>query len=149
MYLNTLVNVEGARRKRRRVGRGNGSGIGKTCGVGHKGQKARTGVSIDGFEGGQMPLIRRLPKRGFNSRVSKNILVLTLKTVSRMINEKKITNVLNKEIVISLGLMRSKETKLKIINGNGLSSKIDIQCDAISSSAKSHIESLGGNVTIV
>ena len=127
MKLNELNLDKKVVRNKKRIGRGIGSGTGKTSGKGHKGQKSRSGVSINGFEGGQMPIHRRLPKRGFNNIFRKEYLPINLGTIQKLIDDKKISenNVINNEIFWNAGLLR-KKSKSKYWKGN-LKSKIKIE----------------------
>ena len=134
-----------------RVGRGIGSGKGKTCGRGVKGQKARSGVAIKAYEGGQMPLYRRLPKRGFNSiyKKEKNV-VINLDNISKLIENKKIDS--TKTLDLRKYLLNSKtpkKIKVKVLGSGDIKSKINILADQFSESAKSKIEKAGGTVEIV
>ena len=145
--LNTLTNLK---TKKIRVGRGIGSGKGKTSGRGVKGQKSRSGVAIQSFEGGQMPLYRRLPKRGFNP-VSKNVVaVINLGDLQNLIDNKKI----NAEEKISINtlkkskLFRKSINKFKVLSNGNFNSKIDIEADYSSKTAKEKIEKAGGQIII-
>jgi len=133
-----------------RVGRGIGSGKGKTSGRGVKGQKSRSGVAIKSFEGGQMPLYRRLPKRGFKKINKKNIAIINLVNLGFFLKNKKIKaeDEINKDYLIKKGLIRKKCDKLKILGKGDLKSKLKISTDFISESAKSKIEKAGGSVII-
>ena len=150
MKLNTL----GSRnlKFKKRLGRGIGSSKGKTSGRGHKGQKSRSGVAIKSFEGGQMPLYRRLPKRGFKSITNKkNIAVINLSKMQNIIDKQKIT--LNDNINISnlqkSRLINKKYKKLKLLGSGDLTHKLNIEVNSISKSAKEKIEKLGGKVTLI
>ena len=150
MELNTLTSK--TQKAKKRLGRGIGSSKGKTCGRGHKGQKSRSGVAIKSFEGGQMPLYRRLPKRGFKSmKNKKNIAVINLTKIQEIIAKKKI--VLNNKINLSnlqkSKLINKKYRKLKLLGAGDLKQKLDIEVNAISKSAKEKIENLGGKVTLI
>ena len=150
MKLNTLHSKQAKSKKR--VGRGIGSSKGKTSGRGHKGQKSRSGVSIKNFEGGQMPLYRRLPKRGFNSFKNKeNIAIINLIRIQEIITKQK--TILNNKINLS-NLQKSKfinkkYRKLKLLGSGDLKQKLDIEVSFISKSAKEKIEKLGGKVTLI
>ena len=150
MKLNKLNSK--AIKSKKRLGRGIGSTKGKTCGRGHKGQKSRSGVAIKSFEGGQMPLYRRLPKRGFKSITSKkNIAVINLSRIQEIIIKQK--NILNDKINLT-NLQKSKfinkrHRKLKLLGVGDLKQKFDIEVNSISKSAKEKIEKLGGKVTLV
>ena len=150
MELNTL-NSKTTKSKKRR-GRGIGSSKGKTCGRGHKGQKSRSGVAIKSFEGGQMPLYRRLPKRGFNSiGGKKRIAIINLSRIQEIITKQK--NILNNKInLINLQkskLINKKHRKLKLLGAGDLKQKFDVEVNSISKSAKEKIEKLGGKVTLI
>lgn len=147
MRLNTLYNLEHFKKKSKRVGRGIGSGKGKTCGSGHKGQKARTGVAIKGFEGGQMAIIHRLPKRGFKNFRRIEFKVINVDQIEKLIKN----NVLNPEKITKLdllncGLISAFYRPVKILAKGDLTHKINIEIDGCSLSAKEKIESLGGTV---
>ena len=145
--LNTKVS-----KSKKRLGRGIGSSKGKTCGRGHKGQKSRSGVAIKSFEGGQMPLYRRLPKRGFRSmKDKKSISLINLSRIQEIINKQ--SNVLNNKINLEnlkkAKLINKKFTKLKLLGSGDLKKKIDIEVNSISKSAKVKIEKLGGKVILI
>jgi large subunit ribosomal protein L15 len=147
--LNTLFNVPGSKKPRKRVGRGNGSGTGRTCGRGEKGQKSRSGVAIK-TEGGQMPLIKRLPKRGFSCDKSVDYTVISLTTIEKLIETKHIDakNTINKELLASIGYIRNKDVPVKLLGGiDKISHKLVIELDACSASAKSVVENAGGKVS--
>ena len=145
--LNTLNNLK---TKKIRVGRGIGSGKGKTSGRGVKGQKSRSGVAIKSFEGGQMPLYRRLPKRGFNPINKKDLGVINLGDLQKLIDKKKINA--DKKININTfkktKLFRKSINKLKVLSNGDFNSKIDIEVDYSSKIAKEKIEKAGGQITI-
>ena len=150
MKLNTLISKN--YKKKKRVGRGIGSTKGKTCGSGMKGQKSRSGVSIKSFEGGQMPLYRRLPKRGFNSIKSKNkIALINLFNIQKIIDKQK--NILNNKINLSnlqkFKFINNKYNKLKLLGSGDIKEKFDAEVNFISSSAKDKIEKLGGKVSLI
>ena len=133
-----------------RVGRGIGSGKGKTSGRGVKGQKSRSGVSIKSFEGGQMPLYRRLPKRGFNPIGKKNIAILNLDKIQSFIDKKNIktSEVLNFNLLKKLKLINNRSSKLKILGTGNIKDKINIEADLASKSAVSKLEKIGGSIQI-
>ena len=145
--LNTLNNLK---TKKIRVGRGIGSGKGKTSGRGVKGQKSRSGVAIKSFEGGQMPLYRRLPKRGFNPLNKNNVAVINLGDLQNLIDNKKI----NAEEKISINtlkkskLFRKSINKFKVLSNGEFNSKIDIEVDYSSKFAREKIEKAGGQITV-
>ena len=151
MQLNTL-NLKTKKTKKKRLGRGIGSSKGKTCGRGHKGQKSRSGVAIKSFEGGQMPLYRRLPKRGFKSINKKKLVaIISLSRIQEII--KKHTTLFNDKInLLSLqksALINKKYKKLKLLGPGDLKDKLNIEVNSISKSAKEKIEKLGGKVTLI
>ena len=133
-----------------RVGRGIGSGKGKTSGRGVKGQKSRSGVSIKSFEGGQMPLYRRLPKRGFNPIGKKNIAILNLDKIQLFIDKKsiKISEILNSDLLKKLKLINQNSIKLKILGSGNIKDKINIEADLASKSAIEKLEKVGGSIQI-
>ena len=145
--LNTTGKVT---REKLRVGRGIGSGKGKTCGRGVKGQKSRSGVAIKAFEGGQMPLYRRLPKRGFNSFGKINIAIINLEKIQSFIDEKTLNpnDIINMELLIKLKLINKNSQKLKILGTGDVKSKVNIETDLISKSAVEKLEKAGGNVQL-
>ena len=150
MQLNTINT--GPKKKTKRVGRGIGSTKGKTSGRGHKGQKSRSGVAIKSFEGGQMPLYRRLPKRGFNSIHSKkNLATINLEKIQALIDNKKI--IPTKKITLSelqkMDLVNKKYKKIKILGKGDIKTKFDTDVNFISKPAKEKIEKLGGKVTLI
>ena len=133
-----------------RVGRGIGSGKGKTSGRGVKGQKSRSGVAIKSFEGGQMPLYRRLPKRGFNPIGKKNIAILNLDKIQSYIDKKNIktSDVLNRELLKKLNLIDKNSLKLKILGSGAIKDKINIEADLASKSAVEKLEKIGGSIQL-
>ena len=147
MKLNNLVKLN---KKKIRVGRGIGSGKGKTSGRGVKGQKSRSGVAIKSFEGGQMPLYRRLPKRGFNPIVKNKIAILNLDKIQTYIDKKniKITDTINKDLLKKLNLISKNSDKLKILGQGEIKTKINIVADLASKSALQKLEKIGGSIQI-
>ena len=133
-----------------RVGRGIGSGKGKTSGRGVKGQKSRSGVAIKSFEGGQMPLYRRLPKRGFNPIQKENIAILNLDKIQSFINKKTINtnDVLNSSSLKTLKLINKNSKKLKILGSGEIKDKINIEADLASKSALEKLEKIGGSIQL-
>ena len=133
-----------------RVGRGIGSGKGKTSGRGVKGQKSRSGVAIKSFEGGQMPLYRRLPKRGFNPINKKNIAILNLDKIQSYIDKKniKLTDTLNSDLLKKLRLINKNSIKLKILGSGEIKTKINIEADLASKSAIEKLEKIGGSIQL-
>ena len=146
----TLNTREKIKKKKIRVGRGIGSGKGKTCGRGVKGQKSRSGVAIKSFEGGQMPLYRRLPKRGFNSILVQKIAILNLEKIQSHINKKSIktSEVLNSALLKKLKLIDKNSNKLKILGKGEIKDKIDIEADLASKSAIEKLEKIGGSIQL-
>ncbi len=147
MKLNEIRDNKGARHSSKRVGRGIGSGKGKTSGSGEKGQKARSGVAIKGFEGGQMPIHMRLPKRGFNSLATKNIKTINLLDLQRLIDNKKIakTDLVDKELLVKLGIAKKSEI-VKLLGNGEITHKIKVKLDAYSKSAKEKLLAAGCEV---
>ena len=133
-----------------RVGRGIGSGKGKTSGRGVKGQKSRSGVAIKSFEGGQMPLYRRLPKRGFNPIGKKNIAILNLNKIQSYLDKKNIksSDTLNSDLLKKLKLINKNSKKLKILGSGEIKVKINIEADLASKSAVEKLEKIGGSLNI-
>ena len=133
-----------------RVGRGIGSGKGKTSGRGVKGQKSRSGVAIKSFEGGQMPLYRRLPKRGFNPIKKDNIAIINLDKIQSYIDKKSIktSDTLNSEVLKKLKLINKNSIKLKVLGSGEIREKIKIEADLASKSAITKLEKLGGSIQI-
>tara|TARA_A100001015_G_scaffold69951_1_gene77485 strand:- start:1311 stop:1763 length:453 start_codon:yes stop_codon:yes gene_type:complete len=133
-----------------RVGRGIGSGKGKTSGRGVKGQKSRSGVAIKSFEGGQMPLYRRLPKRGFNSLQKENIAILNLDKIQFFINKKTINtnDILNSSTLKKLNLINKNSKKLKILGSGEIKDKINIEADLASKSASTKLKKIGGSIQL-
>lgn len=128
-----------------RRGRGHGSGNGKTAGKGHKGQKARSGAPRPGFEGGQMPLYRRIPKRGFTNRNSKVIVGINLSALEVFENGTTVTV----ETLIEKGIVKNPKDGVKILGNGELTKKLDVKADAFSASAKEKIEALGGTAEVM
>jgi large subunit ribosomal protein L15 len=148
MELNNLIKIN---KRKIRVGRGIGSGKGKTSSRGHKGQKSRSGVAIKSFEGGQMPLYRRLPKRGFKSLNKKNIAILNLSRIQNIIEKKKIdlTSSLDIKILKEKKIISKKYLKLKILGTGDLKTKIDITANFASKHAQEKIHKAGGKLNII
>jgi large subunit ribosomal protein L15 len=149
MKLNTLSST--LSKSKKRLGRGIGSGKGKTSGRGHKGQKSRSGVAIKSFEGGQMPLYRRLPKRGFRSIKKKNIAVINLSKIQETITKNKIllNTKINLENLQKSKLIKNKYSRLKLLGSGDIKKKFDVEVNFISKSAKDKIEKSGGKVTLL
>ena len=146
----SLNNRTKINRSKIRVGRGIGSGKGKTSGRGVKGQKSRSGVAIKSFEGGQMPLYRRLPKRGFNPINKKNIAILNLEKIQSFVDKKKITtsDVLNSDLLKKFKLINKNSKKLKILGTGEIKDKINIEADLASKSAVEKLEKIGGSIQL-
>jgi len=145
MQLNSLIKLN---KKKIRVGRGIGSGKGKTSSRGHKGQKSRSGVAIKSFEGGQMPLYRRLPKRGFKSLKKINIAILNLSSIQKIVDIKRydLKNTLNLKILKEKKLINKKYLKLKILGSGELNKNVDITADYASKNAQKKVEKAGGKL---
>ena len=145
--LNSTVKVK---IKKMRVGRGIGSGKGKTSGRGVKGQKSRSGVAIKSFEGGQMPLYRRLPKRGFNPLKKENIAILNLDKIQKFIESKKINqdSEINIETLKKANIINKSCDKIKILASGDIKNKINLSVDSISANAKKKLEKVGGTITL-
>jgi len=150
MQLNSL-NPKNIKTKKIRVGRGIGSSKGKTAGRGHKGQKSRSGVAIKSFEGGQMPLYRRLPKRGFKSFKKNFIAMINVSKIQELITSKKINpnTKINLDELKKIKIINKKFKKLKILGSGDIKEKFDIEVNSASNSAKLKIEKLGGKVTLI
>ena len=148
--MSTLNTTGKVNKKKLRVGRGIGSGKGKTSGRGVKGQKSRSGVAIKAFEGGQMPLYRRLPKRGFNPIFRVNIAIMNLEKIQSYINEKTINSkdVINMALLIKLKLINKNSQKLKILGTGDIKDKVNIEADLISKSAVVKLEKAGGTIQL-
>jgi large subunit ribosomal protein L15 len=151
MKLNEIRDNAGARANRKRVGRGIGSGTGKTSGSGHKGQKARSGVSINGFEGGQMPIHRRLPKRGFNNIFRKQYVVLNIGALQAAVDAKKLDAKKNVDTAAlrAAGLVTKDKDGIRLLGQGELSAKLNIEVAGASASAIAAVEKAGGKVTIL
>ena len=145
MDLSNLSPAEGSRQSDNfRRGRGHGSGNGKTAGKGHKGQKARSGATRPGFEGGQMPLYRRLPKRGFNNRNTKDIVAINVSVLNRFEDGAEVTV----ESLLASGAISRAGDGVKILGNGELSKKLTVKVDAVSEGAKAKIEAAGGTVEV-
>jgi large subunit ribosomal protein L15 len=145
-----LNNREKINKSKIRVGRGIGSGKGKTCGRGVKGQKSRSGVAIKSFEGGQMPLYRRLPKRGFNPISKDQIAILNLEKIQTFIDKKTIDtkDVLNSDLLKKLKIINKNSSKLKILGTGEIKDKINIEANLASKSAVAKLEKIGGSIQL-
>ena len=148
MKLNTLIKTN---TPKIRVGRGIGSGKGKTSGRGMKGQKSRSGVAIKSFEGGQMPLYRRLPKRGFNNINKKYVAKINLDDIEMFLKNKRINSrdEITIKYLIDKKIIKKKYDKLKVLGTGDIKEKLKIKIDYISNSAKAKIEKAGGSVTVL
>lgn len=147
MNLSDLRPAEGSKHSGNfRRGRGHGSGNGKTAGKGHKGQKARSGAPRIGFEGGQMPLYRRLPKRGFKNRNSKEIVAINLSTLEKAFNDGDDVSV---EILIEKGVIKNPKDGVKILGNGELTKKLNVQANAFSATAAEKIQALGGKAEVI
>ena len=146
MDLSNLQPAEGSRQSNEfRRGRGHGSGNGKTAGKGHKGQKARSGAPRIGFEGGQMPLYRRIPKRGFTNRNTKEIVAINLDALERFEDGATVSV----ETLIEVGIIKNPRDGVKILGRGELTKKLNVQANAFSASAKEKIEALGGTAEVI
>lgn len=150
MELNTLVDNPGSRKNRIRPGRGVGSGKGKTAGRGYKGQKSRTGVSINGFEGGQMPIHRRLPKRGFVNIDRVENETVNLSELQRAIDAKTLdaSKAINAEVLRAAGLVRNRKAPVKLLAKGAVKAKLNLTVQKASKAAIEAIEKAGGSVTL-
>ena len=146
-----LNNLKKIKQKKLRVGRGIGTGKGKTSGRGVKGQKSRSGVAIKSFEGGQMPLYRRLPKRGFNSISKKETGALNLSEIQSFINSKRIktTDKIDLAFLKKLNIVKKKFKKLKVLGKGEIKEKLNLEVDYLSNSAKAKLEKSGSNIKII
>ena len=149
--LNNLLDLRKSRIKKKRLGRGTGSGRGKTSGRGHKGQKSRSGVSLKGFEGGQMPIYRRTPKRGFHNNFKKDFNILNLVDLQRLL-DKKIVNTndeINDDILLKKNIIKKKLNGIKILGKGEIKGKIRIRAAKASKSALKKIEKVGGKIELL
>ncbi|MGI9411514.1 MAG: 50S ribosomal protein L15 [Hyphomicrobiaceae bacterium] len=151
MRLNDIQDNSGAAKRRVRVGRGIGSGVGKTAGRGLNGQKSRSGVALKGFEGGQMPLYRRLPKRGFSKWRRKNFNALNIGALQAAIDTNRIdpTQPLDVKSLAAAGVVRRVKDGLRVLGGGELSAKIAITVDHVTPAAREAIEKAGGTITLI
>jgi large subunit ribosomal protein L15 len=150
MRLNELSNIDGARKPRRRLGRGIGSGKGKTAGRGHKGQKARAGSAIKGFEGGQMPIYRRLPKRGFHNIFGKDFELVNLGRLQLAVNVGRLdaSRPIGIAELKAAGLVRRPRDGIRLLAKGALTAKISIEVTGASKAAVAAVEKAGGSVTL-
>ena len=147
MKLNELSPAEGSKKAPKRIGRGHGSGQGKTAGKGHKGQKARSGKGMRvGFEGGQMPLQRRIPKRGFNNIFAKKIATVNLSTLNSKFDDGAVVDV---KALTDAGVVKNSFDAVKILGNEKIEKKLTVKVSAFSESAKSKIEAAGGKTEVV
>ncbi len=151
MKLNEVKDNEGAMPSKKRVGRGIGSGTGKTGGRGVKGQKARSGVAINGFEGGQMPIYRRLPKRGFKNIFAKEFVEVSLARLQAAVDAKKLDAkaVVNAEALVAAGVIRRAKDGVRVLSDGELKAKLKLEVAGASKAAAEKIEKAGGSLTIV
>ena len=146
MKLNELRATPGAMQEPKRIGRGHGSGNGKTAGKGHKGQKARSGGGVrPGFEGGQMPLQRRIPKRGFNNIFAKEIVAINLSSL----NSFEDGAVVDTQALLDAGIVKNNFDGIKILGNGNITKKLEVKAAAFSASAKEKIEAAGGKAEVV
>ena len=147
MKLNELSPAPGSKKGAKRIGRGHGSGWGKTSGKGQKGQKSRSGGSIrPGFEGGQMPLQRRVPKRGFNNIFAKNTVAVNLATLNRKFND---GDTVDANALVEAGVVKGSFDAVKVLGNGKLDKKLTVKVSAFSESAKAAIEAAGGKAEVV
>jgi large subunit ribosomal protein L15 len=152
MKLNELKPQEGSTKNRTRVGSGIGSGKGKTCGSGQKGQKSRSGVAINGFEGGQMPIYMRMPKSGFsNAAFTTNYAELTLGKLQEAIETKKVDakKTIDEDALVAAGVIRRKRDGVKLLTKGALTSKVDLKITKASKTAQAAVEKAGGKVEFI
>lgn len=152
MKLNELTPKDGSKKDRMRVGRGIGSGKGKTCGSGQKGQKSRSGVAINGFEGGQMPLYMRMPKSGFsNVAFRTNLSELTLGKLQEAIDTKKIDakKTVDEDALVAAGVISKKRDGIKLLTKGELKTKVDLKITKASKTAQAAVEKAGGKIEFI
>ncbi|HIQ80780.1 MAG TPA: 50S ribosomal protein L15 [Candidatus Scatavimonas merdigallinarum] len=146
MKLHELSPAAGSKKEAKRVGRGHGSGQGKTAGKGHKGQKARAGKGVrPGFEGGQMPLQRRVPKRGFNNIFAKNIVAINVGSLNKFEDGA----VVDTQALVDAGIVKNSFDGIKVLGNGSLNKKLEVKVAAFSASAKEKIEKAGGKAEVV
>lgn len=147
MKLNEIKDNEGARKSRKRVARGIGSGSGKTGGRGQKGQKSRSGVAVNGFEGGQMPIYRRLPKRGFKNPFAKEFAVVNLDTIQKAVDAGKLNAAdINIDALVNAGIIGKQLDGVRLLARGAITSNVNI---SVNSASKAAVEKAGGKVTVV
>lgn len=150
MKLNELRDNPGATKNRIRVGRGIGSGKGKTCGRGHKGQKSRSGVAVNGFEGGQMPIYRRLPKRGFKNYFAKEFAVVNLDNLQKAVDAGKLTaSSIDVDALMNAGIITKKLDGIRLLARGAVTTSITISVNSASKAAVAAIEKAGGKVNLI
>ena len=150
MKLNEIKDNEGARKSRKRVARGIGSGSGKTAGKGQKGQKARSGVAVNGFEGGQMPIYRRLPKRGFKNPFAKVYAVVNLDTIQKAVDAGKLSaNSIDMKALMESGIVSKKLDGIRLLARGAITTGVTISVNSASKAAVAAVEKAGGKVNIV
>ncbi|HEL8560658.1 TPA: 50S ribosomal protein L15 [Listeria monocytogenes] len=146
MKLHELKPSEGSRKERNRVGRGTGSGNGKTSGRGHKGQKARSGGGVRlGFEGGQLPLFRRIPKRGFTNINRREFAIVNLDVLNRFEDGTEVTP----ELLVETGIIRNEKSGIKILSNGNIEKKLTVKANKFSAAAKEAIEAAGGKTEVI
>ena len=150
MKLTDLRDNKGATKKRKRIGRGAGSGMGSTGGRGIKGQKSRSGVSLNGYEGGQMPLYMRLPKRGFHNINAKRHAIINLGLIQKFIDAKKLDakKPITEDVLVQSGLIRRKRDGVRVLAKGDISTKIDLTVTGASKAAVAAVEKAGGSVAL-
>lgn len=150
MKLNEIKDNEGARKSRKRVARGIGSGSGKTGGRGQKGQKSRSGVAVNGFEGGQMPIYRRLPKRGFKNPFAKVFAVVNLDTIQKAVDAGKLNAAeITVEALCNAGLITKKLDGVRLLARGAITSNVNISVNSASKAAIAAVEKAGGKVSVI
>ena len=150
MKLNEIRDNEGARKSRKRVARGIGSGSGKTGGRGQKGQKSRSGVAVNGFEGGQMPIYRRLPKRGFNNPFAKEYAVVNLDTIQKAVDAGKLNaNSIDIKSLMEAGVISKELDGVRLLARGAITSNVTISVNSASKAAIAAVEKAGGKVNVV
>jgi large subunit ribosomal protein L15 len=151
MKLNEIRDNPGARKSRVRVGRGIGSGLGKTAGRGQKGQKSREGVSINGFEGGQMPLHMRLPKRGFNNPFRKDYAEVNIGQLQKLVDDGKLAakGTIDHEALKAAGVARGGRDGVRLLGKGGLSAKLSFRVAGVSAGARAAVEAVGGSIELI
>ncbi|MEN0087357.1 MAG: 50S ribosomal protein L15 [Pseudomonadota bacterium] len=149
MKLNEISEKDGAVHRRKRVGRGIGSGTGKTSGRGVKGQKSRSGVAINGFEGGQMPIYRRLPKRGFNNIFAKDLNIVAVGRIQQAIDAGKLeAGAIDVAALVTAGVLKKAKDGVRVLSDGDISAKVQLTVYGASKSAVEKIEKAGGSVTV-